>query len=60
MFPRGYENAYAYEAERRKDEMRDAKRHQLERQHLKPRRHVTLPLVILSTIFWLIATLMSQ
>ena len=60
MFPRGYENAYAHEAERRKDEMRDAKRHQLERQHLKTRRHVTLPLAILSIVFWLIATLMSQ
>lgn len=60
MFPRGYENAYAHETERRKDEMRDAKRHQLEHQHLKPRRQVTLPLAILSVLFWLIATLMSH
>jgi len=60
MFPRGYENAYAYEVERRKDERRDAARHNLEGKHFKGRKTATLPLAILSIFVWVLAIVFSK
>lgn len=60
MFPRGFENAYAHEIERRKDEMRDAAKQSRERQYLKRRKSVVLPVAILSFLSWLLMSLISH
>jgi len=50
MFPRGFDNAYAYEAERRKDEMRDVEKNRLGRKHTKMRRPTVLQIAVFSAI----------
>jgi hypothetical protein len=50
MYPRGFENAYAHEVERRKDEMRAAAKHNLERQSIQRRKTAALPKAILSIL----------
>ena len=50
MFPSDMNNAFAYEVERRKDEMRDAATSNWERKNSKKRRPRVLPMAILSTI----------
>jgi hypothetical protein len=42
MFPSDIEKAYAHEVERRKDEMRDAAKHNFESQFVKRRRLTAL------------------
>ena len=60
MFPRGFENAYAYEVERRKDERRDVARHNLEGKYSKGRKTATLPITILSIFAWVLAIVFSK
>ncbi len=60
MYPSDLENAYAYEIERRKDEMRAATKHNFERQSLKRRKLPALPMAILSLISLLLAILIAH
>jgi len=57
MFPKGFDNAYSHEVERRKDEMRDVAKSRLERQHNRKRKPIVLPIAILSAIAWLVITI---
>jgi hypothetical protein len=50
MFPSDFDNAYAYEIERRKDEMRDAAKSQMEHGFRKKRKPVALSMAILSIL----------
>jgi hypothetical protein len=60
MFPRGFENAYAHEVERRKDEWRDAARHNLEGKYFKGRKTSTLPITVMSILAWVLAIVFSK
>ena len=60
MFPRGFENAYAHEVERRKDERRDATRHNLEGKYSKSRKTATLSITVLSIFAWVLAIVFSK
>jgi hypothetical protein len=60
MHPSDLENAYAYEIERRKDEMRDAANYRFERQHRKERKHVAIPIMLLGFLIWFLVALMSH
>ena len=57
MFPRGFENAYTHEIERRKDEMRDAAKKRRESRYIKRRKSMVLPIAILSFISWLLVSI---
>jgi hypothetical protein len=50
MFPSNLNNAYAYEIERRKDEIHAAAKSQWERGTLKMRKPAFLPMVVLSIL----------
>jgi hypothetical protein len=50
MFPSDLNNAYAYEVERRKDEMRNAAKDRFGREFPKRRRVVILPMAFVSII----------
>jgi len=54
MFPKGFENAYAHEVERRKDEMHEAAKSRFERQYTRGRKPVVLPIAILIAIAGLV------
>jgi hypothetical protein len=56
MFPSDLENAYAYETERRKDEMRDAANNNLVRRALGKRGRVAVPVAALSVLalIWIV------
>ena len=54
MIPGNLENAYAYEIERRKDEMREAAKSHLVHQSLKRRKSPAWPMAILSILAWLL------
>ena len=60
MFPSDIEKAYAHEVERRKDEMRDAAKHNFERQFVRRRRLTALPMAILSLLGRILAILIGH
>ena len=60
MFPSDLNNAYAYEVERRKDEMRNAAKSRFERGNPKRRKPVVLPVAIASIITLLLTIFISQ
>jgi ABC-type spermidine/putrescine transport system permease subunit II len=60
MFPRGFENAYAHEVERHKDEMRDAARHNLAAKYFKQRKKVVLPIAFLSILAGILEIVISH
>jgi hypothetical protein len=60
MFPSDIEKAYAHEVERRKDEMRDAAKHNFESQFVKRRRLTALPHAILSILTRILAILIAH
>ena len=57
MFFHNLENAQAFEVERRKDEMRDAAKHNLVRPNTKRRKSAALPFAILSILTWIMASI---
>lgn len=59
MFPSDLDNAYAYEVERRKDEMRNAAKSRMERDFSKKRKPVALPVAILSILTLLLSVLLA-
>jgi hypothetical protein len=59
MFPSDLNNAYAYEVERRKDEMRNAAKSRMERDFSKKRKPVALPVAILSILTLLLSVLLA-
>jgi hypothetical protein len=59
MFPSDLDNAYAYEVERRKDEMRNAAKSRMERDFNKKRKPVALPVAILSILILLLSVLLA-
>lgn len=59
MFPSDLNNAYAYEVERRKDEMRNAAKNHMERDFVKRRKLVVVPVVILSVLSLLLSVLLG-
>jgi hypothetical protein len=60
MFPTGFENAYAHEVERRKDEMRNAAKSRLERRYIKNRTRSAWPMMILSILTRLLTGLIGH
>ena len=60
MFTRGFDNAYAHEAERRKDDMRDAANHNLARKYSKGRNSTVVSIATLSIIGWLLVILLGS
>jgi hypothetical protein len=60
MFPSDLENAYRYEVERRKDEMRDAAKDRLVRDLVKKRKSPVMSILILSLLGWLLSIMISQ
>ena len=60
MHPSDLENAYAHEIERRKDETRDAANYRFERQHRKERKHIAIPIALLSILVWFLVALMGH
>ena len=60
MFPSDIEKAYKHEVERRKDEMRDAAKHNFERQFVKRRKLVALPMAILNLVARILAILIGH
>jgi hypothetical protein len=60
MIPDNLENAYAYEIERRKDEMRAAANNQLVREARKRHKSPVRPMAVLSLIARLLTILISR
>ena len=60
MIPGNLENAYAYEVERRKDEMRAVTNSQLVREALKRRKSPVRPMAILSLFARLLTILIGR
>ena len=60
MFPSDLENAYAYEKERRKDEMRDAAKSQLVPQRFPVRASQVRRIAILSIPIWLLISFLVR
>jgi hypothetical protein len=60
MFPSDLDNAYAYEMERHKDEMRDVEKNKLVREALANRRRVSLPIGVLSILALVLAILLNH
>ena len=59
MFPSDLNNAYAYEVERRKDEMRNAAKSRLERGISKKRKPVAIPVAIMSILSLILSVLIA-
>jgi hypothetical protein len=60
MFSNDLENAYAYEMERRKDELSAAAQSRLQRESLKNYRSRSLPITVLSILAFLLANLFNH
>lgn len=60
MYPSDLENAYAYETERRKDEMRAASKYNFESQSFKRRKLTALPIAILSLLSRIFVILLGR
>jgi hypothetical protein len=59
MFNGNLENAYAYETERRKDEMREAANSQLVSQVVPRRKSRAWSITILAVLAWLLLTFLG-
>ena len=59
MYPRNLDNAYAYESERRKDEMRAAAQSRLVQEAVRGRKPSARPTVMLSILALLLAFIIN-